>query len=1240
MLKWINHALGRTLPDIPPNISRSWAEQLFNLLMPIDKLDGARAGLAADMATFVLQGEPITILNEVGQRKCIADHLHLAGYHYGSKLTKTEKSIYTELAQVPVDVVLRWAKLLDAIAGSNNSNQYSYVLPYGVHWPEILMLHSADRSLQGWSSDRPVVKGISFASMESMLTEAGLPASALIESAFSSPVNSGYQAEQRLQMVVDLDGFAAALQRHVEVVRPLLLPPIVAQKLHMLKLLGSAEEATIHALAPELCELAVSSSKQVRAAAEPFVRKCAEKMLAPLKVISSSGKPDQRVNALRLLWTLSRQLNDADLLVYARTIADADKAPNVRALIQEWDSEAIIPAGVQDYQYEIPVIDWSNALTPEVTAALSILWAELNAVIDKANKQSQEQHARNVAQGHKWPLRLLKPLSDSDLKRLRNYIASDDPRLHGKAHEGSGNLSQLEQPLLRFVLNAAVSPVVVLKTLVFFGEDKANRGLGRGIAVVFNAMHHATGKPTLLELQQLLEAVGHTPEEILQSYCSLWGGTLATDWSDEAVWPFFAHNLELLTQYLNPTNTKDYWFDRKGLFRAIATLPSPPERLVNVIFDLALGTAKTERPAAQEALANLPGKELRIINALADGKADVRAIAAQWLGRLGHTPAQAALEQAVNKEKHDVPKGAMLDALQALGQPVEKYLNRQALAAEAEKSLSKGLPKDFEWFPFSALPSVHWEDSGEAVSDGVLRWLLVQAVRQKSPEPNAVLRKYCAMFDPRDREQIGQFVLEAWLREDVRPISQEDAMQRANQHAQSVHSYMQNYPQYYKDDPNYGRTVAELTAAYLPGFLRQPAGSAISCKGVLAVVAACAAERAATPVSRFLKEYYGTRAAQGKALIAMLAWIEHPSATQLMLSVGNRFRTKSFQEEATRQAEALAERKGWTISELADRTIPSGGFDESGTLELSYGLRSFSAKLLPDFKVELFNPDGKKISALPEPRQDDDVDLAKDAKKAYSAAKKEIKNIIELQTDRLYEALCTGRDWSYEDWSRYLNSHPIVRKLVQRLVWVQFEDERVVQVFRPLDDGSLSDADDNEIVLAPAARVRVAHDSLLTADQIAKWQQHLADYAIAPLFQQLGKGTYTLPEDKARAEEIKDFEGHMIEAFALRGRSLKLGYTRGAAEDGGWFHVYEKRFPTLGLLAIIEFTGNPLPEENRNVALLNLSFGSTEDKGWQRGHLALGKVPKVLLSECYNDLRLIAAEGSGFDADWQKKSEY
>ena len=104
------------------------------------------------------------------------------------------------------------------------------------------------------------------------------------------------------------------------------------------------------------------------------------------------------------------------------------------------------------------------------------------------------------------------------------------------------------------------------------------------------------------------------------------------------------------------------------------------------------------------------------------------------------------------------------------------------------------------------------------------------------------------------------------------------------------------------------------------------------------------------------------------------------------------------------------------------------------------------------------------------------------------------------------------------------------------------------------------------------------------------WQQHLDDYEVDPLFQQFGKGTFELPADGSNNERLLDFEGHLVESFALRGRAGKLGYLRGQTEDAGWFYTYEKRFPTLGITVVVDFTGNTLPEENRTVALTGLHF--------------------------------------------------
>mgnify|MGYP001764179850 CR=1 FL=1 len=70
---------------------------------------------------------------------------------------------------------------------------------------------------------------------------------------------------------------------HVEALRPHLLPGSIAQRLHALSMLERATPATLDRLAPELCAMAVASSKQVRAAAASALRRCGPAVSAPLR---------------------------------------------------------------------------------------------------------------------------------------------------------------------------------------------------------------------------------------------------------------------------------------------------------------------------------------------------------------------------------------------------------------------------------------------------------------------------------------------------------------------------------------------------------------------------------------------------------------------------------------------------------------------------------------------------------------------------------------------------------------------------------------------------------------------------------------------------------------------------------------------------------------------------------------------------------------------------------------------
>jgi hypothetical protein len=442
-------------------------------------------------------------------------------------------------------------------------------------------------------------------------------------------------------------------------------------------------------------------------------------------------------------------------------------------------------------------------------------------------------------------------------------------------------------------------------------------------------------------------------------------------------------------------------------------------------------------------------------------------------------------------------------------------------------------------------------------------------------------------------------------------------------------------------DMVFGMTPQQYAAQALQTLMATPKGSAVGQKGVLAVAGALGGADVPPLVAQYLKTWYGMRAAQCKALLQMLAWVDHPAAVQLLLATSTRFRTAGIRKVAEACVAELAERRGWTIDELADRTVPTADLDDEGVLLLDYGPQTFRARLGGDLRLVLQDGEGRPQKALPEPRSGDDADKAVAAKKAFSGCKKQVQTIVKQQTERLYAAMCAGRRWRGDDFRTYLLGHPIMGHLCRRVVWMVPPAENGASLpvtFRPLGDGTATGPDDDAVVVDVAAAVQVAHPLSIGPELAARWSQHLADYEVEPLLDQLGRPPHRLSEGLAHETGLMEFEGHMLESFKLRSRATRLGYVRGPAEDGGWFMSYRRPLPALGLEVWIEFSGSPLPEENRTVALGALRFIRTGAPESASGEpISLGEVPPVLLSECWNDVRTIAAEGPGFDPNWADK---
>ena len=91
--------------------------------------------------------------------------------------------------------------------------------------------------------------------------------------------------------------------------------------------------------------------------------------------------------------------------------------------------------------------------------------------------------------------------------------------------------------------------------------------------------------------------------------------------------------------------------------------------------------------------------------------------------------------------------------------------------------------------------------------------------------------------------------------------------------------------------------------------------------------------------------------------------------------------------------------------------------------------------MTPDFKIEVSDETGKTRKSLPPARAGEDAEAVRAAKKRLSAARKEARTVLTLQSERLYEAMCVSRTWPAAEWRELLAGHPLVGRLVTRLIW-------------------------------------------------------------------------------------------------------------------------------------------------------------------------------------------------------------
>ncbi|MFO0953038.1 MAG: DUF4132 domain-containing protein [Isosphaeraceae bacterium] len=342
---------------------------------------------------------------------------------------------------------------------------------------------------------------------------------------------------------------------------------------------------------------------------------------------------------------------------------------------------------------------------------------------------------------------------------------------------------------------------------------------------------------------------------------------------------------------------------------------------------------------------------------------------------------------------------------------------------------------------------------------------------------------------------------------------------------------------------------------------------------------------------------------------------------------------KGLKAKATEMMEAIAADRNLTRSQLEDRIVPDCDLDERGSRVFDFGPRQFRFVLGAEMKPMVRDPEGKLKTDLPKPGTKDDATLATASVEAWKLLKKQIRDVVKVQAERLEQAMITGRRWTPADFETLLVKHPLMINLVRMLVWGGYDASgKLAATFRVTEERDYADANESTFTLDGLDRVGVVHPLHLSDAERSAWGEIFGDYEIIPPFPQLGRAAHRLEPGEETAKELTRNKGLKIPSITLVGILERCGWDRGIPEDAGIFHSHTKAFEGAGVTAVVEYPGIPVGAlidwDDQEIEKCFFVRGLLTPKMYPdyKNPLPLGQVDPVVISEVLGTLGALASK--------------
>lgn len=352
--------------------------------------------------------------------------------------------------------------------------------------------------------------------------------------------------------------------------------------------------------------------------------------------------------------------------------------------------------------------------------------------------------------------------------------------------------------------------------------------------------------------------------------------------------------------------------------------------------------------------------------------------------------------------------------------------------------------------------------------------------------------------------------------------------------------------------------------------------------------------------------------------MAMLGEIGSDAALMHLAELARQTRYDDLRTRADRMLGEVAEQRGLSLDQLADRTVPDLGLDVRARLVLDFGPRSFEVRMDDSFQPVVHDAKGKALKTLPKPGANDDAGKAAAATTQLKELRKLAKTVATTQIRRLEAAMCAQRRWGPDEFMPFFANHPVLRVFSRPLVWGLFDAaDRLQGTFRVTAEGELADLHDDPVKLAENARIGLPHPldfAALGTSLAAAWGQVLADYELLQPFEQLARQSFVLDDALRAGRELPQWAGRAVSNAALMGLETR-GWVREIG-DGGMVNAFNKGVPGEGQVRLQLEEGwfvQDSPDGKALQTVLGVALTGTER--------TLGDLPAIAFSEIERDLQ-------------------